>query len=82
MYWIFIQKKNLPTLAIHGLHDTIVDPNYSRMSVDASAHPNSRVIYMDECDHVFNVLTHGYDYFKIVSQEIIQWLNEVYDKKR
>lgn len=75
-------KKNLPTLAVHGLHDTIVDPNYSRMSVDASAHPNSRVIYMDECDHVFDVLTHGYDYFKIVSQEIIQWLNEVYDKKR
>ncbi len=72
-------QKHLPTLAFHGLNDSIVDPDCSRMSVDASNHPYSRVIYMDECDHIFNVLSHGYDYLKIISREMIQWLNGLYN---
>ena len=34
---------------------------------------------MDECDHIFNVLSHGYDYLKIISREMIQWLNGLYN---
>lgn len=72
--------KHLPTLSIHGMKDEIVDPAYSKMCADAGEHPYSKVIYMDDCNHIFNVLTDGYDYFDVVGHEIIQWLNLLFKK--
>ena len=67
-------KKNLPTLAIHGLEDDVVDPKCAKAIVDASNHVDSKVVYLKDCDHTFNTLTHEYQYFKLVSDEIIDWL--------
>ena len=67
-------KKNLPTLAIHGLVDDVVDPQCSKEIVDCSNHEDSKVVYLKDCDHTFNTLTHEYQYFKLVSDEIINWL--------
>lgn len=74
-------KKHIPTLAIHGMNDEIIDPVYSKMIVEASHHVDSKVIYMDHCDHIFNVLKNDYDYFKVVSDEIIQWLHSKQNEK-
>lgn len=71
-------EKNLPTLAIHGTVDEIVNPAYSKQVVDASNHPQSKVVYIDECNHIFNVLTHEYQYFKLVSDEVVKWFNQFY----
>lgn len=70
-------KKYLPTLAIHGTNDTIVHPKYSKMIVDASNHPNSKVIYIENANHIFNVLTQEYQVFHVVCEEIIRWFNEI-----
>lgn len=67
--------KKLPTLAIHGTKDDVVDPLCSKKIVDASHHEKSRVIYMDDCDHIYNVLANGYAYFSVVCEEIIKWLD-------
>ena len=73
--------KHLPTLSIHGMKDEIVEPIFSKMVVDASMHPSSKVIYMDACNHIFNVLENDFEYFKVVCNEIIAWLNELYIKR-
>ncbi len=72
--------KHLPTLCFHGLKDSVVSCLYSKKCVEASAHSLSKVIYLDECDHVFCVLTHGYEYFGVVVDQMIEWLNEINKK--
>lgn len=69
-------KKNIPTLAIHGTSDTIVHPKYSKMIVDVASKAFSRVIYMENADHIFNVLSEEYKVFQIVCDEIILWFHE------
>lgn len=70
-------KKNLPLLAIHGLYDDVVDPKCSKIIIDKSNHAKSKVVYFDECDHIYNVLKNDYDYFVKVCEEIINWLRQL-----
>lgn len=46
-----------PVLAIHGLDDTTVDPDYSMQIVSVSKNAKSRVSFINNMDHTFNVFT-------------------------
>lgn len=69
------EKHSIPTLAIHGLQDNIVDPKYSTEIIKASHHPDSKVVLIEHANHIFNLLDEEYRTFDIVVKETLDWLN-------